>query len=195
VGLSICLLVYRFINAESTYDTDHLGYKDIYRMTVHIKLDALDYGDCVVQFPVAAALKADYPGVESTMKVYRNSNFPLLQFEDVKFVEEKLLYVDSNFFSFFAFPLIRGDLKTALSQPNSVVLTQRAASKYFSGKDPVGQTLLFDQKHPLIVTGIVDETKISGGLFAGVDDGRRSMAALAHPAKNLCAGRVSAAVP
>jgi len=50
VGLSICLLVYRFINAESTYDTDHLGYKDIYRMTVHIKLDALDYGIALFSF-------------------------------------------------------------------------------------------------------------------------------------------------
>lgn len=129
-------------------------------MTVHIKLDALDYGDAIVQFPLAGAMKADYPGVESTAKIYRNTNYPLLQFEDVKFVEEKLLFVDSNFFSFFAFPLIKGDYGTALSQSNSIVLTQRAASKYFDETDPMGKTLLLDKKYPLVVTGIIDETKI-----------------------------------
>lgn len=160
IGFAVCLLVSRFLLAEKSYDTSHKGAENIYRLTFHTQLDGVELGDAVVQFPLANQLQSDYSGIESTLRIYRNETFPLMQYETTKFVEEKLLFVDPNFFSFFAFPLIRGDSRSVLSQSNSAVLTQRAASKYFGLADPMGKTILYEGKQPLVVTGIVDENGI-----------------------------------
>jgi putative ABC transport system permease protein len=161
IGFSVCLLVYRFLVAENSYDTTHQGYENIYRLTHYIKsAEGIIPGDATVQFPVANQLQSDYTQVESTSRLFRNNDFPLLRRENIKFVEENLLFADSNFFSFFAFTLIKGDAETALSQPNSIILTLKSASRYFGTEDPIGKTLIFGEKYPLTVTGIVDERKI-----------------------------------
>lgn len=160
IGFTVCLLVFRFVRTENTYDTQHPDYENIYRVTINRQLDGVELGDAVVQFPVADRLRADYPGIQSTLRIYRDFDFPLIRFQNLKFVEEKQLFVDSNFFSFFPFPLVKGDYRTAFIQSNSIVLTQRAASRYFSNADPMGKTLIFNEKYPLVVTGIIDETKV-----------------------------------
>ena len=69
------------------------------------------------------------------------------------FSERRIVAADSNFFEFFDFPLLEGDPQTALDAPNSVVLTQSSARKYFGNEDPIGQTLLINER-PLEVTGV-----------------------------------------
>lgn len=160
IGLTIWILVFRFIRTENTYDTNHAEFENIYRATINRQVDGAEMGDAVVQFPVAEQLHADYPGIESTLRIYRDFDFPLIRFEARKFVEEKQLFVDSNFFSFFAFPLVKGDYRNALKQSNSIILTQKAASRYLGNADPMGKTLIFKEKYPLVVTGIIDETKV-----------------------------------
>jgi putative ABC transport system permease protein len=160
IGLTVCLLVFRFIRAENTYDTNHPDFENIYRVTINRQLDGAEMGDAVVQFPVAWQLHTDYPGIESTLRIYRDFDVPLIRFETAKFTEERQLFVDSNFFSFFSFPLVKGDYRSALRQSNSIILTQKAASRYFKNVDPMGKTIIFKEKYPLVVTGIIDETKV-----------------------------------
>ena len=52
-----------------------------------------------------------------------------------------LAFVDPNFFSIFTLPLIKGDAKTALMQPHTIVITKETAEKYFGNEDPIGKTL------------------------------------------------------
>lgn len=150
IGFMVCLLVFRFVRAENTYETQHPDFENICRVTINRQLDGVELGDAVVQFPVANRLRADYPGIQSTLRIYRDFYFPLIRFQNLKFVEEKQLFVDSNFLSFFPFPFVKGNYRTALTQSNSLVLTRRAASRYFTDADPMGKTLIFNEKYPLV---------------------------------------------
>ena len=67
---------------------------------------------------------------------------PAVKYEDKVLTEEKVFYADSNFFEFFSFRLLEGDIKTALKEPNTVVLTEDIAKKYFGRKLPVGKLLV-----------------------------------------------------
>lgn len=160
LGFAVCILVYRFIQSESQYDLAHNNAEDLYRVIIHNSPDGVDLGDAVVQFPLTHQLQSDYSGIESVVRIYREPDFPLVQFNDIKFTESRQLFVDSNFFSFFAFPLVSGDAKTALSEPNSIVLTKRSAQRYFGTNNPLGQTLVYQGKYSLNVTGVVDDTQI-----------------------------------
>ncbi|HEX5170703.1 MAG TPA: ABC transporter permease [Cyclobacteriaceae bacterium] len=160
LGFAVCILVYRFIQSESQYDVAHDHSENLYRVILHNSPDGVDLGDAVVQFPMAPQLQSDYAGIESVLRIYREPDFPLVQFNDIKFTESRLLFVDPNFFSFFAFPLISGDSKTALGQPNSIVLTKRSAERYFGTDDVLGRSLRYQGKYSLVVTGVVDDTKI-----------------------------------
>jgi putative ABC transport system permease protein len=160
IGFTVCILVFRFTQAEQTYDQSHNGFENIYRVTVNRQVDGAEFGDAVVQFPLASRLEADYSGVESVVRIFKHNDPALVQNGAVKFVEERQLFVDPNFFSFFAFSLVEGNIQTALSQPNSIVLTKKAAARYFGNKEPIGKTLVFKENYPLTVTGIVDESLI-----------------------------------
>jgi putative ABC transport system permease protein len=73
---------------------------------------------------------------------------------EAAFTEKNFIFADSNFFSFFSFRLLRGRREEVLLHPNSVVLTERTAKKYFGSKDPIGRTLRYNGLYDLLVTGI-----------------------------------------
>jgi putative ABC transport system permease protein len=70
---------------------------------------------------------------------------------------ETVLWADPDIFSILPLPTLAGDLKTALAEPDSVVLTQAYARKYFGRDDPVGQTLLIDKRLPMRVTAVIKD--------------------------------------
>ncbi|HEX4849413.1 MAG TPA: ABC transporter permease, partial [Puia sp.] len=70
------------------------------------------------------------------------------------FIETKTVYADANLFSFFDLPMIYGNQKEVLVSPNSVVISEKEAKKYFGENNPVGQNLLLNDSLPLLVTGV-----------------------------------------
>jgi putative ABC transport system permease protein len=70
------------------------------------------------------------------------------------FYEENLFFSDASIFEVFTFPLVRGDPQTALKEPNSIVLSEETASKYFGQEDPMGKVLTIDNQVEAKVTGI-----------------------------------------
>ena len=105
-----------------------------------------------------AEIKSD-PVVESSVRTlgvpgdveFRSTLSPEVHFRE----NGNLLFADSNFFEFFSFRLLRGRADGVLKRPSSVVITEKAAKKYFGQADPVGKTLMMDDSIPLEVTGIV----------------------------------------
>ncbi len=78
-----------------------------------------------------------------------------MRFGEKAFFEDKVLAVDPAFLRMFTFPLIQGDAKTALDQPHSIILTQKAAQKYFGKEDSLGKTLNVDNRHDFRITGVM----------------------------------------
>ena len=111
--------------------------------------------------PTAQTLKADYPEVEEATRMHQ-AGTPVVVYNNKVFENDQCAYVDSNFFNVFTLPLMKGDTKTALAQPNTVVLSRAMANKYFGKEDAVGKVLKFkDWNTDFKVTGVIDKVPVN----------------------------------
>ncbi|MFH2035996.1 MAG: ABC transporter permease, partial [Candidatus Zixiibacteriota bacterium] len=108
--------------------------------------------------PMGPAIEAEIPEVERVVRI-RNVRDGWVEREDKKFTEKNIMIVDRDFFSVFSVPLIQGDSVEVLRAPNSVVISESAARKYFGSVNPVGQTLNFLKDYDLTITGIMADIK------------------------------------
>jgi putative ABC transport system permease protein len=106
-------------------------------------------------YPMASAATDEFTVVESGTKVVPSGR-TWVKFGDKRF-EQQQTYCDSSFFTFFSFPLIAGDRNTLLNDPNSVVISQDIAKKFFGDEDPLGKVLNFGFSTDRTVTGVIGE--------------------------------------
>lgn len=156
VGITCCLMIFLFIINEFSYDKFHKNGKDIYRIYRVGETNGEKRNIPWVSPPYARALANDYPdAIKATMRVQPDND--LVRYKNIYFNEKKIYLVDSNFFSFFSFHLLKGNPATVLSDPLSIVMTQSAAKKYFGNEDPIGKLIDFNEKMRLKVTGIAED--------------------------------------
>jgi putative ABC transport system permease protein len=153
------MLIFLFINDELSYDKFHSKADRIYRLIEIINNEGQGEESSSAPLPVAKALYTAYPHyIESIVRLFNFQQPALsLQIGDKKFNEKKLFFVDSTLFEIFDFKLAKGDSKTALDNPNSILLTQQTAERLFGNEDPIGKTLIFEGNFNIIVTGVFDE--------------------------------------
>jgi putative ABC transport system permease protein len=155
IGVAACLFILLYITDELSYDRFHKDADNIYRIGLHGKIGGQEINTANSCPPLASAMVAEIPGVEAATRINMRNNF-VFKNEALAFTEDKILYADSNFFQFFSFKLIEGDLATALKEPNSVVLTPDLAAKYFKGS-ALGKLLTIGNDNKSFkVTGIVE---------------------------------------
>ena len=156
LGLACFMLLFFHIRSELSHDNFHSNGDEIYRLIRTSQIDGDPYKIGVTSAPYATAMPVDFPNrVTDALRVAQRD--PVLRHEDKAFKEEHLAYADSNFFEFFDFPLLQGDRKTALKEPNSIVITEKLARKYFGEKDPMGKLLEVNNGRSVQVTGILGE--------------------------------------
>lgn len=154
-GMACCILITLYVLHELSYDKFHQNADRIFRVRLDLDLNGVLYREPSIPFPAAQTLAHDFPEVEQAVRIYRNDDFPLLEIGDRKFIEERFFFADAAVFEMFDFPLIKGEAKTALSEPNSIVLTEDMARKYFGEAEPLGQTLRYQKQFDLKVTGVM----------------------------------------
>lgn len=150
-GITVCMMIFLFVMHEFSFDNFHTQGKNIYRVmrTFDPGLPPVPY----ISGPYAAALGNDFhKEIRHIVRVMPDND--LFTYNNRPFNEKKVLIVDSNFFNFFSFPLLRGNPATVLDDPNSVVLTENTAKKYFGNEDPIGKILDMNTNRKLRVTGI-----------------------------------------
>ena len=156
IGMACCILILLYVYDEMSYDRFNENSDRIYRIAVDGSLGDNSFKVAVTSPPLRNALLQDYPEVEAVTRI-RSFGFPVLRYEDKVFSEEKFYWVDSTFFDVFTVDFLKGDPKTALTQPQSVVLTEEMAKKYFGNEDPMGKILDMDNRRDYKVTGVVKE--------------------------------------
>ncbi|NJM25648.1 MAG: FtsX-like permease family protein [Bacteroidia bacterium] len=156
LGLACTLVIYLYIRHEYSFDQFHNDGHVTYRVVREAQMNNVPYHVGVTSGPFMEALVTDYPGqiTEATRAMPADA---LVQIADESFIEDRVLLADSNFFSFFSYPLLHGDPRSVLTNPNAVVLTKAFARKYFGDQDPVGKTLRLDNQYDLTVTGVMDD--------------------------------------
>jgi putative ABC transport system permease protein len=156
IGIASSIIILLFVLDEVSYDRHNEYFRDIYRICIRGKIQGNQMEAALSNAPMGATLKSDFPEVEESARLFTFSGDPIVRYEDKVFIEENFYYADSTFFNVFTAPVIYGDPSDLLSRPNTVVLTEEIAHKYFGNEDPVGQMLLVGESEEVYeVTGVV----------------------------------------
>jgi len=156
IGVTSCLMIILYVTHELSYDTFHSDANRIYQVGLNGKIGGQDIRVSNTCPPMAEALVADIPEVEAATRIAQ-MNQPVVKNGEKIFTEEKVFFADSNFFEFFSYRLKEGDIKTALKEPNTVVLTEVMARKYFGDQNPMGGLLVMGSENKTFkVTGIAE---------------------------------------
>ena len=152
VGITCCILIGMFVNSEISYDNFHPEKEKIYR----INTIGGGFTAGLTSFGIAPTLKKDNPEVADYCRYLGFGNFVDVQNDKLQFNEPDIILADSNFFSFFGFELLKGSKSKVISNPQTVVLSESMASKYFGDEDPINKSIKINKK-PYQVTGIVQD--------------------------------------
>lgn len=156
IGLSCFILIALYVTKELDYDRFYPNAERIYRVDADIKFGGNLLNLTVSSDPMGPTLKKDYPQVEDYTRIYASEGSKIVRKGNDYFNEEKIVYADSTFFNLFPQTVLSGETKTALFEPNTVVISETAAKKYFSTTNASGKTIEIDQK-PFKVTAVIKD--------------------------------------
>lgn len=157
MGLAVCLLIFLYVQDERSYDTFFTDADQIHRVRALFEAQQVKSEEARLAYPAADLLANDFPEIEHSVRLISIGESPLFVQEEQRFYEENFFFADSNFFAVFDVPFRYGDPSTALAEPASIVITTSVAQKYFGEANVVGQTLTYDNRVPLTVTGVIED--------------------------------------
>jgi putative ABC transport system permease protein len=151
IGMAVCLLIVLFIKSETGFDKFHKEGDNIYRLVVERKYPGRSTSYSNIPQSYAQAIKQEMPEVREAVRIFdfgAGAGFQL-KYGDKKFEEKNALFADSNFFNVFQADILAGNKEHALNKPNSIVITERAAVKYFgSVENAIGKSLQPEGDNP-----------------------------------------------
>ena len=157
IGMACCILILVWVQNELSYNNFHENEENLYRITLNVDGSAGENSPWVL----LSYLKKDYPEIEkgswyynTEINVkYNNSNF-----------NETIAMVEPEFLDMFTFPFVFGDQATAISNLNSVVISERIALKYFGDSNPIGKVLHLNNSTDLTVTAVMENVPINSDM-------------------------------
>ena len=149
IGLAASTVIFSWIHHEYSYDRHHEKLDRIYCVIRETPTETglITYAS-ETRGRLGSALKTRFPEIEEVVRLYPGwgySGAPWLSYKDRAF-QQSIFLSDPNIFRVFTLPLVRGDPETALLEPNAIVLTAEAATRFFGSEDPMGETIRLDRK-------------------------------------------------
>ncbi len=156
IGITCCIVIMLFVTDELSYDRFNKNVDQIYRPTVLGLMNGHDIRSALSPSPMGGAVKHDFPEVIAYTRLHQEGPH-VIKYKNRIFTDDKFIWADSTLFDVFSLPFIAGNPKTALTQPNTVVITESTAHKYFGSEDPMGRILNIDKRADYIVTGVIKD--------------------------------------
>ena len=155
VGIAGFLLISSYVKYETEFDTFHDDADKIFRVVTNVSMrDGTKMNTCLTSPMLTQYLPEDFPQIESVTRFFPVGDTPV-KYEDKIFYEQAFWFVDSTFFDVFDFKIILGDKDNLLKIPNSVIMCESVAKKYFGENNPIGKVVKVDGDKDFTVTGIV----------------------------------------
>ncbi len=152
VGLASALFIYMYIYDELQYDKYHEHRETVFRVIGNtFRHSEFSSSQPAVLLPY---LLNNIPEIERGVRFQVHPGGLVSRGEET-YTEKSWAMADSCVFELFSWPLLRGNPKTALTEPNTVVITTEIAEKYFGDEDPMGQTLRYENAIDFVITGII----------------------------------------
>jgi putative ABC transport system permease protein len=140
IGVAVCLLIIFYVIDETSYDRYNINGKRIYRVNTDTKFNGNVASSATAAPKVAEAMRLNFPEIEKTVRLLPDEEVRFKKGEELV-LEKKVLYCDSTIFDVFTLPMLEGDPKTALTEPNTIVITAQVAEKYFNTTHVLGKVL------------------------------------------------------
>lgn len=155
IGLTCFLFILLYVQDELTYDKYHKNADRIYRINFEGFAFEQELDFTTVGAQVGPTILREYPEVEQIFR-FRQYGGNIVAYENKSFREPDWVYADSTFFDVFSFNLVKGDPKQALVEPNTLVITEEVAKKYFGNDDPIGKSVRVDNNTNYRITGVME---------------------------------------
>jgi putative ABC transport system permease protein len=156
IGITGSLFLILYVYDDLSFDRYHEKADRIYRISSRISEPDDAFNWAVTQVPLSPQIKQDYPEVDESTRLIQSGRH-LYKYEETEFFEEEVSYADSTVFDIFSWPLLEGNPKTALIQPNSIVLTRTFSERYFGKESPIGKVLQREDDNSYTVTGLMED--------------------------------------
>ena len=160
IGMLCFLLIMTWVRNELSYDQFHEKKDRLFMVLTQDRGGSWS----TTTYALPPALKDGYPEVEDFARVWPWHD-SLVRYGDIRFNEHAITLTDPGFFRMFSFPFVRGNPETALTEKNSIVLTEKTARRYFGHEDPMGKILyLAEPGQGFTVTGVVRDVPSNSSL-------------------------------
>ncbi len=158
LGFTCCILIFLFTQYHLSFDNFHEKSERIYRIVTEERRDIIDYTASAPP-ALSPAFKADYDYAEKVARI-ANEEEKIISFSlngSKQKYSEEVAFVEKEFFEIFNYPLILGNSFDFFTEPNTVAITSKMASKLFGNIDPIGQSLRLDNRIELTVRGVLKD--------------------------------------
>jgi putative ABC transport system permease protein len=153
-GLAGTMFIFLWVMDELNFDHFNKNGNRLYRVEQDQLYSSGVYHVNVTPWPSGPVWKAEIPEIENSCRLTSTGSLLFRRNEKV-FYEDGVVAVDSSFFNMFTLPLLEGDVNLVLRNPQSIVLSERMAAKYFGGEDPVGKTIEINNNEVFQVDGVM----------------------------------------
>ncbi len=154
ISLAVCMLIILVVQDQLSYDNFHKNRNRIYRIQSKDNLSKIAISKyATTTWPLANELKDNYPFVKDFVALHNNFNGEGIC--DEKRFQVSGFFATPSFFNLFDFKLKNNPGSNPLNEPNSIVLTEEVANKFFGDNDPVGKVIIFERYGNLKVTGVI----------------------------------------
>lgn len=164
IGLASALLCLLHINYEFSFDKFHSNQENIYRLVNGNPNDEWYWAAMAAPAPVV--LKENFPEIKEYVRISKYSWNPktIVKYDNKTFNANNFLLVDPSFFKIFDFKLIQGNADNVLASPNSVVITESNAKKFFGDESPIGKMINVDDKNDYVISGVAEDPPFNSHL-------------------------------
>ncbi|MBA4850872.1 ABC transporter permease [Emticicia sp. BO119] len=160
LSMSCGILIFALVKHHLSFDNFHANSDRIYRIVTEQHRDNISYTNSVPN-PLGKAFRNDYTFGEKVARIctFDDQLITVKQGNEIKKFkdDEGIAFTETEFFDIFNYPLLIGDKKTVLSEPNTAIMTERAAKKYFGNENPINKTFKLDNRIEFKVTGILKD--------------------------------------
>lgn len=177
IGIAVSLMILLYVWHELRYDHFHEHGRSIYKVNAAGNWGGQQVNLMAMSSQFGPIIKENNSGVVNYVRIRERGKRIVESDVRHRFYESKFVFSDSSFFSVFSFKLKRGD-RSSLGRPNTVIITESIARKYFGSSDPIGKTILYDKAYLFEVTGIAHDFPSNSSLQTDFIASYSSLAAL-----------------
>ena len=154
VGITCFIILALFVYDETGFDQFNENADQIYRVCISSNINGNESNTSKTAAPMGETLKNEYPEIENFTRIGYFGQYDV-RYKDKIFRESDLYTADSTYFDIFTLPFVYGNPKRALVQPNSIVISEDAANKYFGNENPLGKQFIVNDTTTFNITGVM----------------------------------------